>query len=131
MRSSVPHDVPELPDDVMISVQGVSRATPLPLPELPKWLARILPKSGLAGEHSVSGGGVGEDDEEEDDEEEDADLEQQKFALQEISFDVRAGQGVAIAGVDRSATLGLYRILTSGIPPTTGRVIFRGRLAAL
>ena len=131
-RSSVLRDVPPLPDDVLVSAQGVSRAAPAPDPEPPRWLKRILPKSGIAGQLGpIADSGVGEDDEEEDEEEEDADVGGRGFALQEVSFEVRAGEGVAIAGADSAATLGLLRILTGALPPTTGRVFIRGRVAAL
>jgi ABC-type polysaccharide/polyol phosphate transport system ATPase subunit len=119
----------ELPEGVILSVQGVSRAAPRPEPEAPAWLKRVLPKSGLAGS-------LGPDryvDEEEDnpDDDEDEFGDEVSSPLNELSFEVAAGQGVGIVGPAKKATLTLLRILSGSLPPTTGRVVARGRIAAL
>jgi ABC-type polysaccharide/polyol phosphate transport system ATPase subunit len=118
----------ELPQDVLLSVQGVSRGAPLPERDVPAWLKRVLPKSGLA--HQLS---TGRRDEDEDDPDDDIEEEfgEEPAALPEVSFDVRAGEGVGVAGRDKTATFALVRILTRALPPTSGRVVVRGRVASL
>jgi ABC-type polysaccharide/polyol phosphate transport system ATPase subunit len=118
----------ELPDEVLVSVQGVTRAVAPPDPQLPQWLARVLPKSGLAGTGAlVPDVGV----EEEVDEEVDLEVGEDERAatLKEISFEVRRGEGVGILGPDNPARRVLFRILTGALPPTTGLVLVRGRIA--
>jgi ABC-type polysaccharide/polyol phosphate transport system ATPase subunit len=131
MRLRSTHQI-ELPADVLLSVQGVSRAAPRADPEAPTWLKRVLPKSGLAGQ--LGGPATRyEDDEEEDpdDEDEESGEGAERSALRELSFDVRAGEGLGVVGPDKTATLALLRILIGALPPTMGRVIVRGRVAAL
>jgi ABC-type polysaccharide/polyol phosphate transport system ATPase subunit len=127
-RSSSLRHAAVLPEGVVLSVQGISRAQSPPEAELPRWLARLLPKSGIAGQFGAVDTGIEEDEEEEDDEEEEFDLHS---ALSEVSFDVRTGQGLGLAGPDRTATMTLLRILTRAIPPSSGRIVARGRVASL
>ncbi len=117
----------DLPPDVLLSVQGVSRDVVSRIPQPPRWLARILPKSGIAGQTALAGDM--DDDEDDDDDEEEVDGAQR--TLNEISFDVRAGEGVGILGPNQDACKVLLQILFGGIPPTTGRVLVRGRVAPL
>jgi lipopolysaccharide transport system ATP-binding protein len=127
LRSRSMHPAYDLPDDVLVSVQGVTRAIAAPSPELPQWLARVLPKSGLAG-----GGSLGPDVDMEDSVDEEVDLEvdeeEEPQALKEISFELRRGEGIGILG-DQKARRTLFRILTGAIPPTSGVVLVRGRIA--
>jgi ABC-2 type transport system ATP-binding protein len=124
MRSSFslahPHD---LPDDVVLSVREITRALAHPQPELPRWLARVLPKSGLAG-----GIGPDVDDDEMDEELEGAEEDEEPAALREITFDVRRGEGLGILGADGQARRTLTRILTGAVPPSTGTIVVRGRM---
>src|SRR5438093_488777 len=62
----------DLPTDVLLSAREISRAAPRPDPEVPAWLKRVLPKSGLAGQ--LEGASRREFDEEEDPDDEDEDL---------------------------------------------------------
>jgi ABC-type polysaccharide/polyol phosphate transport system ATPase subunit len=126
-RSHLLHHAHDLPDDVLVSVQGVTRAVAPPDPELPKWIARLLPKSGLAG----TGGMIPDVGMEDDVDEEDIEVEEDEepAALKEISFELRRGEGLGILGPDRTARKVLFRILTGAIPPTTGMVVVRGRIA--
>jgi ABC-type polysaccharide/polyol phosphate transport system ATPase subunit len=122
------HHAHDLPDDVLVSVQGVTRAVAPPDPELPQWLARLLPKSGLAGMGGmVPEVGIEDDVEEEDDL--DVEEDEEPSALKEISFELRRGEGLGILGPDRTARRLLLRILTGAVPPTTGIVVVRGRIA--
>jgi ABC-2 type transport system ATP-binding protein len=121
--SSSPAHLHGLPEDVVVSVRGVTRAIAAPEPELPRWLARMLPKSGLAG------GVVGpEIDDEELDDDLEMDEEEEPATLREISFDVRGGEGLGILGADGKARRTLMRILAGAIPPSTGTVVVRGRM---
>ncbi len=129
LHSRSQQHVDDLPEGVLLSVQGVSRVVVPEIPQLPKWLGRILPKSGIAGQTTLP-----EDDEDEDDEnalDDDEEVSAERLALNEISFDVRAGEGVGIVGPDQAARKVLLQILLGGVPPTTGRVLVRGRVAPL
>jgi teichoic acid transport system ATP-binding protein len=117
-----------LPDDVLVSVEAVKRAARRPPPEVPPWLARFLPKSGLAGK----GAAARDFDDADNPEDEMADFEgEEPAALSEISFVVRRGEGMGLLGKDGGAVSTLMRILVGGLPPTAGRVVFRGRVAPL
>jgi homopolymeric O-antigen transport system ATP-binding protein len=123
------HD--ELPPGVLLSVQGVSRIEVPQMPEIPGWLKRILPKSGIAGQTTLDADDLIDDEDDEDALDDDDDFEAEPLALNEISFDVRGGEGVGIVGPDQNARKVLLEILFGGIPPTTGRVVVRGRIAPL
>src|SRR5207248_9487515 len=125
----------ELPADVLLSVREVSRAARRGEPQIPPWLKRVLPKSGMAGrlEGEVAGRDMADDFGDDDPEFDDSDDEvfaTSGAALAPVSFDVRAGQGIGIAGTDADATTTLRRILGGQLPPTTGSVVIRGRLVA-
>ena len=131
MRLSSGHRA-DIPEDVLLSVQSVSRAAPRPDPEVPRWLKAVLPKSGLAGQLPGTGGRLRDDDEDDpDDEDEDFVEEAERSALRELSFDLGPGEGLGIVGPDKTATLALLRILSGTLPPTTGRVVARGQVALL
>ena len=119
-----------LPADVVYSVQAVSRALPPPFRPVPPWLARVLPKSGLAGSGD-RGDDTAMDDEDGDDEIDDEFEEEESATLHEVSFDLHPGEGMGIVGADRNAITTLVRILIGGMPPTTGRVVFRGHVAPI
>jgi len=116
----------DLPPGVLLSVQGVSRDVIPRIPAPPKWLLRILPKSGIAGQ-SVFAADVDDEDDDDDDEE----VFGGQRTLSEISFDIRAGEGLGILGPNEDACKVLLQILYGGIPPTSGRVLVRGRIAPL
>jgi ABC-type polysaccharide/polyol phosphate transport system ATPase subunit len=123
-RSAVTHD---LPGDVVLSVRGLSRAASKPEPEVPPWLKRVLPKSGLAGKGAR---GPDFDDADSPDDEFGAELEiEEREALHELSFDLRAGEGLGVLGGDSGARTALMRILLGALPPTTGQILVRGRIA--
>src|SRR5919198_3148118 len=127
-RSGSRHHAHELPEGVLLSVQDVSRSVAPEIAPLPRWLARILPKSGIAGQTTLADDFDDEEDPDDDEEEEAVEL---RSTLHEISFDVRAGEGVGIVGPNQSARKALLQIIFGGIPPTTGRVLVRGRVAPL
>ena len=60
-----------LPEDVIVSVEGISRALPPPYKGVPRWLARVLPKSGLAGRTGQEVEDLLMDDEDEDEDDDD------------------------------------------------------------
>jgi ABC-type polysaccharide/polyol phosphate transport system ATPase subunit len=119
-----------LPDDVVVSVEGISRALPPPYKGVPRWLARVLPKSGLAGRTGQEVEDLLMDDEDEDEDEDDY-LGDEAAALHELSFEVRRGEGMGIAGYDGKAIATIVRILIGGVPPSTGRVLVRGLVAPI
>jgi ABC-2 type transport system ATP-binding protein len=121
----------ELPEGVVLSLQGVSRAAREGEPELPRWLKRVLPKGGLAGKGART---RDMDDADNPDDEFGPDFSiEERDALQEISFDLHAGEGLGLLGSGSVAGAHsvLQRILIGALPPTTGRVISRGRVAPL
>src|SRR6185312_3748921 len=95
--------------------------------ELPRWLKRVLPKSGLAGK----GANVPDADDADNPDDEMLDTGwEENAALDEISFELRSGEGLGILGIgDARSTL--LRILIGALPPTTGRIVVRGRIAPL
>jgi ABC-type polysaccharide/polyol phosphate transport system ATPase subunit len=119
-----------LPEDVIVSVEGISRALPPPYKGVPRWLARFLPKSGLAGRTGQEIEDLLMDDEDEDEDDDDY-LADEGAALHELNFQLRRGEGLGIVGDDRSAISTLIRILIGGVPPSTGRVLVRGLVAPL
>jgi ABC-type polysaccharide/polyol phosphate transport system ATPase subunit len=119
-----------LPPDVLLSVQGVSRAIVPQLPEIPRWLLRVLPKSGLAGRHGLGQEEIDEDEEDEDDDEEEEEQEEERVRLRDVSFDVRRGEGVGLLGQASMRSM-LMRILLGMVPPTTGRIVYRGLMAPM
>ena len=86
-----------LPDDVIVSVEGITRAAPPPFKGVPRWLARVLPKSGLAGRTGQEIEDLMMDDEDEDEDDDDY-LGDDGAALRELNFEVRRGEGIGIAG---------------------------------
>jgi lipopolysaccharide transport system ATP-binding protein len=126
LRSSQHETEHELPAGVLLSVQGVSRTVIPKVPQPPKWLSRFLPKSGLAGQTILEA----DIDDEDDDDDDDEVLGGQR-TLNDISFDVRSGEGVGILGPNQDACKVLLQILFGGIPPSTGRVLVRGRVAPI
>jgi lipopolysaccharide transport system ATP-binding protein len=117
-----------LPEDLLISVDGISRALPPPMKGMPRWLARVLPKSGLAGRTGPELDDMLMDDDDEDDDDDDY-LGEDAAALHQLSFELRRGEGMGIVGEDRQAISTLVRILIGGVPPSTGRVVVRGLVA--
>src|SRR5947208_3260397 len=53
------------------------------------------------------------------------------WALKDISFDVHAGDSVGIIGKNGAGKSTLLKILSKITPPTSGRIISRGRIASL
>ena len=129
-RTLSANEAAALPDDVIVSVQGISRALPPPYKGVPRWLGRVLPKSGLAGRTGQEVEDLLMDDEDEDEDDDDY-LGDDAGPLHELSFDVRRGEGLGIVGDDRKAISTIVRILIGGVPPSTGRVLVRGLVAPI
>jgi len=53
------------------------------------------------------------------------------FALNDISFDVYPGQSIGIIGKNGAGKSTLLKILSKITPPTSGKIICRGRIASL
>ncbi len=53
------------------------------------------------------------------------------FALKDISFDVYPGESIGIIGKNGAGKSTLLKILSKITPPTTGKIISRGRIASL
>jgi ABC-type polysaccharide/polyol phosphate transport system ATPase subunit len=125
------HQHVEIPEGVLLSVQEITRAGKRPAPELPPWLRRVLPKSGVAGQVVALGPDRIDEEEEDPDDDDDFVREDEGAALSAISFDLRPGDGLGLAGNDSAATLTLRRIITGTLPPSSGSVVTRGRVAML
>src|SRR5436190_1369602 len=109
-----------LPADVVLSAREVSRAASRSDPELPAWLRRVLPKTGIAGQIEANVSGFDDAEDDPDLEEDDEEFFAGSAALAPVSFDVRAGEGLGLAGPDKAATLTLRQILTRTLPPSAG-----------
>jgi ABC-type polysaccharide/polyol phosphate transport system ATPase subunit len=113
-----------LPDGVLLSVEGVSKTPPRPMPQPPPWLAKVLPGVQLRATTSRD---EGMDEEDEDD---DYDAEEREgVALKPISFQLQEGSGLGIVGPDFEAIQALFLMLAGYYPPSDGRVVVRGRIA--
>jgi lipopolysaccharide transport system ATP-binding protein len=53
------------------------------------------------------------------------------YALKDISFDVHPGQSIGIIGKNGAGKSTLLKILSKITPPTSGKIISRGRIASL
>lgn len=53
------------------------------------------------------------------------------WALNDVSFEVRAGESIGIIGKNGAGKSTLLKILSKITPPTRGRIISRGRIASL
>lgn len=53
------------------------------------------------------------------------------FALNDVSFDVQAGESIGIIGRNGAGKSTLLKVLSKITPPTTGKIISRGRIASL
>src|SRR5437879_10346662 len=118
----------ELPDGVLVSLEGVSKAPPVPMPQPPKWLARFLP--GLEWSAAADDGGGDPDDDDDDDDDFDEE-ERPGVAFKKFDFSVSAGQGLGLVGPDFPVTQLILFMITGYQPPTSGRIVVRGRVAPL
>ena len=53
------------------------------------------------------------------------------FALRDVSFDVLPGESIGIIGKNGAGKSTLLKILSKITPPSTGKIIVRGRIASL
>jgi ABC-2 type transport system ATP-binding protein len=133
--ASAPESPSEIAEDVVLSLQGVSKKPPNPPPNPPRWMARFLP----GVKWSALGGGE-RDDGMDDDPDEDADddmgdddpeVESRLSAIRALSFDLRAGSALGLVGPDTGARRALLWMIAGFVPPATGRIVIRGHVAPL
>ncbi|MGE5272770.1 MAG: hypothetical protein ACM3QU_03230 [Verrucomicrobiota bacterium] len=120
----------ELPADVVLSIQEVSKKAPAPPPQPPRWLARFLPgvQWSAAGDYDDDGDDDGDG---EDDLDEEPDIPSRLSALKALSFDVQAGSALGLVGPDAGARRALLWMIAGFVPPATGRILVRGHVAPL
>jgi lipopolysaccharide transport system ATP-binding protein len=119
----------DLPQGTVIAVEEVTKAPPLPLPQPPRWLARILPGVEMTSSTRDDTGGDPEDD---DDDLDDFDPDERaSVAFKPFTFEVPAGGGIGLVGPDFEVTQSLLAIIAGFQPPSTGRILVRGRVAPL
>ena len=53
------------------------------------------------------------------------------YALDDVSFNVNPGESIGIIGKNGAGKSTLLKILSKITPPTSGRIISRGRIASL
>jgi lipopolysaccharide transport system ATP-binding protein len=53
------------------------------------------------------------------------------WALKDVSFDLQPGQSIGIIGKNGAGKSTLLKVLSKITPPTTGRIVSRGRIASL
>jgi lipopolysaccharide transport system ATP-binding protein len=120
----------ELAAEVAISVQAVTKAAPLPLPQPPRWLGRMLPGVEMSSDPRDAAGDPEDDDDGDDMDDFDPD-ERSAVAFKEFTFDVPPGGGLGLVGPDFEVTQSILTILAGFQPPSTGRVLVRGRIGPL
>ena len=120
----------ELPDGVLVSLEGVSKAPPEPMPQPPRWLARFLP--GLEWSAAARDDDGGNPDDEDADFGDDFDAEERPgVAFKELNLSVSAGGGLGLVGPDFQVTQTILFMITGFLPPSAGRILVRGRVAPL
>jgi homopolymeric O-antigen transport system ATP-binding protein len=60
-----------------------------------------------------------------------SDVTENFHALKDVSFEVKAGESIGIVGKNGAGKSTLLKILSKITPPTSGRIISRGRIASL
>ena len=115
----------DLPEDVLVSWEDAGKAPPAPMPQPPRWLVRFLP--GLEWSATADDSG-GDDDEEGDDDDFDPE-ERTGVAFKAFEFSVTGGEGLGLVGPDFEVTQTLLFMLAGLFPPSSGRIVIRGRVA--
>jgi ABC-type polysaccharide/polyol phosphate transport system ATPase subunit len=121
---------PQLTPGIVVSVEGVSKAPPRPMPQPPRWLARVLPGVKWSARGQDAEGDIVDPEDDEDDMD-DEELGRRAMPLKEVSFEIAAGRGLGLVGPDLEAARTLCLILTGYLPPTTGRILVRAGVAPI
>jgi ABC-type polysaccharide/polyol phosphate transport system ATPase subunit len=117
----------QLGEDILLSLQNVSKKAPKPPPQPPRWLARFLP----GVEWSAAGDIDDETDDEDDLDDDDLDVPSRLSPIRDMSFDLRAGTAMGLVGPDTGARRALLWMIAGFVPPAEGRILIRGTVAPL
>jgi homopolymeric O-antigen transport system ATP-binding protein len=115
----------QLGEDILLSLQNVSKKAPKPPPQPPRWLARFLP----GVEWSAAGDIDDETDDEDDLDDDDLDVPSRLSPIRDMSFDLRAGTAMGLVGPDTGARRALLWMIAGFVPPAEGRILIRGTVA--
>jgi ABC-type polysaccharide/polyol phosphate transport system ATPase subunit len=123
---------PDLAEDVLISIQEVSKRPPNPPPNPPRWMAKFLPGAKWSATQLDDGMNDDADEEDPDDDvDDDPEAVSRLSAIRGVSFDLRTGRALGLVGPDAGARRALLWMISGFVPPATGRILIRGHVAPL
>jgi len=124
-RRAPAHEL-QLGEEIVLSLQNVSKKAPKPPAQPPKWLAKFLP-----GVEWSAAGDIDDEGEEDDDLDDDPEVQSRLAQVRNLSFDLRAGTALGIVGPDTGARRALLWMIAGFLPPAEGRILVRGDVAPL
>ncbi len=131
-RASLLSRHPRLAEDVVISVEDISKKPPNPPPNPPRWMAKMLPGAKWSAAQLDDGMNDDEDEEDPDDDvDDDPETVSRLSAIRGVNFELQAGTALGLVGPDAGARRALLWIIAGFVPPATGRILIRGHVAPL